>query len=297
MPTIHFSYHPAYITLSDGMRVAARYWRASWPLWILPVIAIVLVNGLTAVVFGSSALDARSLGISGSFTRPYTMAAITPALIAGPIATALVSLVAGWFITAVAVAGLRGRPITPAWVISAGLGTIGAAIIGGGAAVAVILALAVATAISPILLLSLFFIVPAGIYIGLRLTFWTLAIYDGFGVMGGARFSWLITKGSTLRLLGWGLAVAAVSLGIILLAALASLFLAMTGSMTPANILATGVTAVFEVFSLILMAVLYESQRWRYAPPAMPAAPVQPDEYRSPLDPPPPPPPPAGSWG
>ena len=298
VPTIRFNYHPAYIRLSDGLSVALRYWRASWTLWILPVVAIVVVNGLAAVVFGSTTFDARSLGMGGAFGRAYTMPTLTPALIAGPLATMLVSLVAGWYITAVAVAGLRGRAITVPWVVSAGLGTMAAALLGVVAMLGVVAVCVIAAAISPLLLIvGLFMAVPASIYVSLRVTFWTIAIFDGHGVIEGLRFSWLITQGSVLRLLGWGLVAAAISLGLMLVAAMAALVLAQTGSQAPGDVVLSGVTATFQAFTVILMAVLYESQRWRFAPPAVPAVQASPTpdaEMRSPLEP---PPPPTQPWG
>ncbi len=298
MPTIRFNYHPAYITVSHGLAVAARYWRESWPLWILPVAAIVLVNGLAWVVFGSTTLDTPNYFLNGGAGRAPRVPTFTPAQLAGPLATGLIGMVAQWFIAAVAIAGLRGRHITAGWVISAGLGTIGAALLGTMAMITAVAVGILMTAISPLLLLGLVAVVPAAIYMGLRLAFWTLAIFDGHGVIGGARFSWLITQGSVLRMIGWGLVAGGLSLGVSVVTIPVRFASGLAGVAAPAEMLVAGLTATFQVFALILMTVLYESQRWRFAPPAMPAAPAPEPEYRSPLEPPPPPPaPPAGPWG
>ncbi len=295
MPSIRFSYHPAHITIGDGLAVAGRYWRASWSLWILPVIAVVLVNGLASAVFASTSLDTRSFFPTGGAGSAYTMPVMTPAQIAGPLATSLVGLVAEWFMAAIAIAGLRGRPITAGWVISAGLGTIGAAILTGVAVVIAIAVCVLMAATLPLLLVGLIVVVPVAIYVGVRLTFWTLAIFDGYGVIGGAKFSWHLSQASVLRMVGWGLVAALLSLCVSVVAIPVAFIGGLSGVTAPAEMLVAGLSATFQVFSLILMAVLYESQRWRYAPPAMPATQAQPAEYRSPLEP-PPPPPPAQPW-
>jgi hypothetical protein len=298
LPTIHFTKHPAYVTVIDGISMAATYWRASWALWILPVAAIVLVNGLAEIVFGNAKLDSTTI-TGGGFGRPLTFPKLTPAQIAGPLATSLVGLVANWFITAIAVAGLRNRPVTAGWVVVGGLRSIGAALLIGMALTLGFGLLIGAAAISPILLLALFVVVPAAVYVSSRLWFWTLAVFDEMGVMDAARFSWHISQASVLRILGWGIVGALIVMAVMVLTLIPTFLLTFTGVSAIGMMVATGLTETCSVFSLMMMAVLYESQRWRYAPPPAPVAPVAPyqaADQDGPLEP--PPPPSAGSpWG
>ena len=202
MPTIRFNKHPAYVTVTDGVSIAAAYWRSSWGLWVLPVAAIVLVNGLAQVVFGGSRLDPALLSGAGSATRPYVFPVLTPAQIAGPLATSLVGLVANWFLTAIAVAGLRNRTITAGWVVLGGFRSIGSALLIGIVAAVVIGLFVVAAAVAPILLFATIAAVPAAMYVAYRLSFWTFAVFDEMGVMDAARFSWRISQASVLRIIG-----------------------------------------------------------------------------------------------
>jgi hypothetical protein len=298
LPTIRFTKHPAYVTVTDGVSMAATYWRASWALWILPVAAIVLVNGLAEFVFGNAKLDSTMFS-GGTFGRPFTVPKLTPAQIAGPLATGLVGLVANWFLTAIAVAGLRNRPVTAAWVVVGGLRTIIMSLLAGlafGLVFAVFIALFV---LSPIFLLALLVAVPVGLYIYLRLAFWNVAVFDDLGVIDAARFSWRITEGSILRLLGWGLVDLVIMLAVSLLAIVPTFILSFTGITPVGTMVATGMTEACAAFSLMLLAVLYESQRWRYAPPPAAVAagmPYPAADQDGPLEP-PPPPPPASPWG
>jgi hypothetical protein len=300
LPTIRFTKHPAYVTVTDGVSMAATYWRDSWTLWILPVAAIVLVYGLAEIVFGSSTLDSRTLFGTGSPGRTVTFAALAPAQIAGPLATGLVGLVANWFLTAIAVAGLRNRPVTASWVVVGGLRSIGAALLIGIVVAAVIAVYIILTAITPLVLITLLGVLPAALYVSYRLSFWTLAVFDEMGVMDAARFSWHISQASVLRILGWGIVGAIIVMAVVLLALIPTFLMAFTGMSAIGIMLSTALTETCAVFALMLSAVLYESQRWRYAPPAVPATPVAPyppsDEV-GPIGPPPPPAPPTSPWG
>lgn len=289
MPTIRFDRHPATITIGDGLAAAFRYWRASWMLWILPVAAMVLVNGLAYVAFGSTTIDPRAFESAGAGTRAFVMPALAPSVLAGPLAVALVSLVVDWFLTAIAVAGLRGRPITADWVIGAGLRTFVAELLTGFVALAVSLVIVVVAVAAPVVLIGLFLLVPIGVYVLIRITFWNLAIFDGAGVLGGFDLAWRISRDSVLRMLGWGIVVALLGIALTLGTVPFTILFAVAGVPVVGTTLAAAVSAPFRAYTMIALAVLYESQRWRYAPPVVPAAPAAPV---SPLGPPPPPPPP-----
>ena len=298
MPTFRFNIHPAYVTVGNGVSMAARYWRASWSLWVLPVAAMVLVSGLSEIVFGSSTLDSRAFYNAGSFGRPYVFPTLTPAQIAGPLATLLVSMVATWFLTAIAVAGLRNRTVTASWVVTGGVRTIAMTLLTSLVMGIVAVVLVAFFVLSPILLLALFVIVPVGSYVYLRLAFWNVALFDDMGVIDAALFSWRITQGSVTRLIGWGLANFVILFVVSLLAAIPTFVLSFSGVSAVGLMIATAMTEACAAFSLMMLAVLYESQRWRYAPPPVPAAsatPGPPADEDGPLAP--PPPPSASPWG
>lgn len=288
MPTIRFDRHPAWVTIGDGLSIAFGYWRASWQLWILPVAAMVLVNVLVAVVFGRTALDAQLFYPAGP-SRSFVMPDLPPSLVAGPLAVALVSLVVDWFLTVIAVAGLRGRPITTAWVIGAGLRTFAASLLTGFVGLAVSLVVVIVAVAVPVALLGLVVLVPVAVYLLVRIAFWNVAIFDGAGVLQGLDVTWRISRGSVLRMFGWGLVAVVLGLVVSIGAAPITIMLAIVGVPSVGGAITAGLGAAFRAFSMILLAVLYESQRWRLAPPVMPVAPVEPG---SPLGPPPPPPPP-----
>ena len=48
MATIRFDRHPAYVTVGDGLSMAASFWAASPEQWIIPVVAVALVKRVAA---------------------------------------------------------------------------------------------------------------------------------------------------------------------------------------------------------------------------------------------------------
>jgi hypothetical protein len=284
-PTIPFRRSPAWVTIGEGLSLAAWYWRTSVAHWILPVAAVALVNLLAALLLGGTTINGvalRALVTTGP-VGPDLDTSQLPRLLAGPIAVSIVSLVARWFLVANAVAGLRGREVTLAWVVGAGLRALCADLV--MVAVAVLVA-TTAAALGAIGLGGLVLLSPLLAYVGLRLQFWTMAIFDGASISGGLDRSWQITRRAVLRVLGWALVVAFVgfllSVGLFVLGlvlASAPAVLAVTGAIVETTLLA---------FTTVLMAVLYESQRIRSLPQPVPP-PVAPATT---FDPPPPPPPP-----
>ena len=134
-----------------------------------------------------------------------------PHLVAGPLAVAIVSLVAGWFLTANAIAGLRNREVTLRWVVVGGLRSFVANLLVGLVVVATLIPL---LALGGVGLLVALAALPVGIYLLLRVSFWTLAVFDGEGIGTGFGTSWTITRGAVLRVIGWSLAT--IPLGIAL---------------------------------------------------------------------------------
>jgi hypothetical protein len=283
---IEFTVPPAQVGIADGLALATRYWAASVERWVLPVVAVALASGLASWLFTGSLSDRETLdrlvrlSVSGTPLDPGEL----PRLVAGPLAVAIVSLAAGWFLTANAVAGLRDRDVTLAWVVTGGFRSFVANLLIGLLAATALLPLLALGALGLLLALAL---LPVGIYLLVRATFWTLAVFDGHGIGPGFGVTWTITRASVLRVIGWSLAV--LPLGIV--AAVGQLVVdAVLGPVAKpfADAIGAAANVVVSSYTIIVLAVLYESQRARRLQPGVvPAAP------RSPFDPPPPP----GPWG
>ncbi len=307
MKTIPFGRSLVDVTLGEALSVGSRYWSGSWDRWILAVVAVGLANGLVTWLFASAAIDQptmQSMLVTGSADS-----SMLPSLLAGPLAVSVVSLVADWFLTANAIAGLRGREVTLAWVLGAGLRVLlvilALSLVLGG----LLMGLLVLGVIGLLLVLGL---VPLVIYVGIRLTFWELALFDGAGVEESLRRSWSLTDRATLRVLGWVLTLTGLSLLVSLLETALTVLLPGLGIATAVAGSLAGMA--FQAYAVIVTAILYESQLLRAAarprpspggpgsrdarsawpvapPPSAPAEPADPDA------PPPPPPPPSDRWG
>ena len=171
--------------------------------------------------------------------------------------------------------------------------------------------------LGPIGLLAMAGLLPMLIYLAFRLQFWVVGVFDGLGVTAAARSSLEITRRAVLRVVGWWLALVGLSLVIAAFSAATSiLFMALP--VVPA-VVGSLLSTSFQAFSVIVVAILYESQRlrwmglaaapygsqppraqppvgWGQPTPHTPSAPSDPAEPPDPDAPPqpPPPPPPAG---
>ena len=286
MSRIEFTVPPAQVGIADGITLATRYWAASVERWVLPVIAVGLASGLTTWLFAGSLSDRETLdrlvrlSLGGTPLEPGEL----PRLVAGPLAVAIVSLVAGWFLTANAIAGLRDREVTLGWVVTGGIRSFVANLLIGLVATAVLLPLLALGALGLLLALAL---LPVGLYLLLRTSFWTLAVFDEHGIGSGFGATWTITRGGVLRVIGWSLAL--LPLGIVAAVGQLVVDAALGPAARPlADAIGGASDTVVSSYTIVVLAVLYESQRARRLNPAVvPAAP------RSPFDPPPPP----GPWG
>ena len=292
MPTIDFRSDPAGVTLGEGLSVAARYWRASVDLWSLPVAVVAAVAAVVAWLTGRLAPAPGSLPMTyPPGTDPMTVIGpYLPGLLASTFVTGTASMVAGWVYLAIAIAGLRGYRVMPAWIIRRGLRAFAADILlalGFGAAFAVLSVISLAGGPGLALVVVVTALVPA-MYVSVRLTFWSLAIFDGAGIRQGLGATWLLSRGAVARMLGWGFTVALIGLLVSLAASLVTLPLG-DGNPVRAGITAAAAEA-FAAYAMIALAVIYESQRRRSvlrSPMPWPGqvAPAPAD----PLDPPPPP--------
>jgi hypothetical protein len=313
LPVIDFTRSPAWVTIGDGLSLAARYWARSWERWVLAVVAVSLADGLATWLIGSTLLDQQAMArlmLPGAEVDP----SLVPRLLAAPLAVAVVSLVADWFLYANAVAGLRGRDVALGWVLRSGVRVLLALLVLAVLFTAAILLLGV---LGPAGLLAILFAFPVLIYVAIRCTFWVLGVFDGLGIEAAIRTSWEITRGGMLRIVGWSFAL----IGLSLLVSLSSGLVAAMFAIIPVVPAVVGslLATTFQAFTLIVMAILYESQRLRWlagagapyqqvsAPPAgwgrgggYGAGPIPPSDPAPPADdsdgPPQPPPPPRDPW-
>ena len=304
MPTIAFTSDPAGITIGEGLSVAARYWRATIDLWSLPVAVVAAVTAGVAWLIGEVAPAPGALPATyAPGTDPMALVGpYLPGFLAGTFITGTVSMVAGWVYLSIAVAGLRGYRVMPGWIVRRGLRTFVADILltlAFGAAFASLATLSLAGGPGLVVVVIITALVPT-IYLSVRLIFWSLAIFDGAGIGEGLGATWLISRGAVARMLGWGLTVATIGL---LVSAAATLVTVPLGEGNPIR---TGITAAateaFAAYSMVALAVIYESQRRRSVlrspvaawavPTARPGEPATRPGSSNTFDPPPPPPPP-----
>jgi hypothetical protein len=296
VPVIAFTSDPAGITIGEGLSVSARYWRATVDLWSLPVALVAAATALVAwVVDGLAPTPGALPSTYVPGMDPMTLIGpYLPGFLASTFITGTVSMVAGWVYLAIAVAGLRGYRVMPGWIIRRGLRALAVAIVltlGFGAVFGTLAIVSLAGGPGVVIVVMATAIVPA-IYVSVRLIFWSLAIFDGAGIRQGLTATWLVSRGAVARMLGWGLTVATIGLLVDVIATL------VTTPLGDGNPVRAGITAAaaeaFAAYSMIALAVVYESQRRRsvlrspadpFATPSQPGSPPPP----GPFDPPPPP--------
>lgn len=276
-----FSHHPTAIGVSDGIQDAFGYLQKSWRTW-LPVVGVIAACALvTHALVGS--LDTTTLYHQDSVTGRLiwngdAWSRLTSA-IGARLVDAILSVIGSWVFYATAIAGLRNRPVTVTGVIAGGLVTvlsgfvIAAVVIlafAGLAAVAITAVVAARGVGVLVIVLMGFAAIPAAIYFAVRLVFTSVAIFDGFGPIGGIRESWRLSQGSVQRLLGWGALALLMTLGIgIMASVIAAPFL---GSRIAAiaEAVSAGITLTGSGLVVFMMAVLYESERARKDPTLYP---------------------------
>ena len=266
-----FSRHPAYITVSDGIQDAFKYLQLTWRKW-LPAVAAMALFAILTHVAGGSFYDG-----SWYHTNPYTgVTTLTPDAAQKVVGTMVAGVIASWIYNAAAISGLRGRPLTVGFVVSRGLISILTGLILAFAFVAAVVVLIIAAvATRGVGVLALFLLIPLAVYIGIRVVFSTLAVFDGFGPIDAISESWRLSKGSVLRMFGWGVLAALMLFGFTILGGIvASVFgtsSGLAGIGQGASALVSGAGSVLMVY---MMAVLYESERSRKDPLLYPIPPM-----------------------
>jgi hypothetical protein len=265
-----FPIHPIAIGVSDGVQAAFNYLQASWRRWLPAVIVVAVVTGIAYAALGSP--DTTGLYYIDRSTGQLTWNAGSDVRlwhVGGDLSvTGLVGLAATWAFTAAAIAGLRGRPMTLDFVVGRGLASLVASILLGVAAIAAVIALVILVVAAPPLgVLGLFAAIPVLLYVAIRVVFYTLAIFDGYGPIEGISESWRLSRGAMVRMFGWGLLAILISFGF-------SIVSSIVGALFTGSTVAVGrgieavVTTTGSCFTVFLMAVLYESERARHDPAA-----------------------------
>jgi hypothetical protein len=265
-----FTTHPAAVTVTDGVGIAFGYLQKSWRTW-LPAVVVVAICSFAAYTLVGQIPSSDLYTIDSSTGQVVVDQAALGKYIGTLFETvgilAIVQLIAGWVFNACAIAGLRDRPLTASYVVGRGLMTLAASIlIGllfGCAALALIL---VTVVVLPIGILLDLAAIPLAIYVGVRLSFTSLAIFDGFGPIGGIQESWALSERSVLRVFGWGLMIVLISIGFGIVGSFFSVPLA-TGRLAPVGEAASSaISTTATCLTTFMIAVLYESQRSRRDP-------------------------------
>jgi hypothetical protein len=270
-----FSMNPAYIGITDGIQDAFSYLQVSWKRWLPAVALIAAGTFIIYLILGT--VDTRNLYYVDRYTDKLVFYPGAADKLRGYAATLFGVSILGWLgscvFAATAIAGLRNRPLTLSYLIGRGLLTVAAALLVGVAAVvAIVLVVMVAVVAPGAAVLMVLAAIPFAIYVGIRLTFMSLAIFDGFGPIAGIEESWRLSARSVMRMFGWGLMAGLIGIGISLLASLVSAPFGTTGLAPLAQALAAAITTTGSCLTVFMMAVLYESERARKDPNLYPIA-------------------------
>ncbi len=293
-----FKVHPAAISVTDGIQHAFEYLGESWRSWLPIVLGLAAANLILSLILISIVGD--GLYYVDRFTNEIELAPDAADKLLRMVPVAILyfgaTVVAGWALTGIAIAGLRGWKLTASVVVRRGLVVLASGLLVLAVVTGAILVMVVVTVVvPPVGILALLGLIPVAIYMSYRISFATYAIFDGFGPLGGLQESWRLSERAVLRIFGWGLMAGLISGGISMAASSGAGF--MSGSDAFSAAVAQGVSGGVggfgTAFSTFFIAVLYESQRARHDPslypvPAYPVPPAYPYPYPYPVPP--------GSW-
>jgi hypothetical protein len=269
-----FNTHPAAVSVTEGVQIAFQFLQTTWRRWLPWVAAVAACSFVLYWLFSSLANSVYVDDYTNQVVwGPGAAAKAAGAAVAGLVYLA-VSLVGGWVFAATAICGLRNRPLTPAYVASRGLLALVAgiliAIAGLVALIAAFMLIVIVFELAPLvgvvlLLLAILGAIPVAIYLTVRIGFYTLAIFDGFGPIEGIRESWLLSQRSVLRMFGWGLMAYLITAGFSIAGSLVALPFSI--ALPPlGQAISSVITTTASCFTVFMMAVLYESQRARRDP-------------------------------
>ena len=271
---------PAQLKVGTAFNMAVRFTLHTAPRW-MPVALIGVLAGLLMRLIVTNLgfeIDAIPPTVPSDAQITALGEAIfdhLPELLALGALSIVSQLLLGWVAVALTIAALRGREerrLTAGDVVWPGLGTIGAGLLLAFALLIVIVSLLIVFMLVDSLdgdrTLSIGVALLGGgaaligvIYVSVRLTMVSLAIFDGATVREAFALSWrLAGDGAWWRIVGW-IMLAGLAVGV--LAAAADLLISMAGPIA-VSALQPVVTATGVVFSTALLGLLYESQRARH---------------------------------
>jgi hypothetical protein len=264
-----FNVHPADISVTAGVQAALNYLQATWQKW-LPVVAVVAVAEMLVSTMSINKLNQILIvdNYTGEVTWSPDWGNQLGDLILPYLALFVLGIVSSWIFYAIAISGLRGRPLTAAWVAERGLMSLLNDLLVAVAAVVAIFAsavilVAVSAALGGLALLVWIAWIVGAVYLIIRLIFMGLAIFDGHGPVEAFSESWSLSEESVQRLFGWGLMGLALSLCFSLVGGIVNLPFAASGGRAIGTLLSDLVTMTGTCMLVFFMAVLYESQRAR----------------------------------
>jgi hypothetical protein len=268
-----FSQHPTTITVTEGIQDAFKYLQTSWRKWLPVVAAIAACSFVLYVLVGS--VDTRTLYYTDPVTDRILWYSDAPSKLAGiafsTVAGAIVSAVGSWVFYALAIVGLRNRPLTAGYVIRRGLlSVVSGLIIAFAVLASLTVLLIVIVIVPPVGLLALVVAIPIGFYLVIRVIFVSLAVFDGFDPIEAIQESWRISNGSVQRMFGWGVLAVLIGLAVGILAGLITDLFATSVLAPLAQAVSSFVITTASVLTLFMMAVLYESERARKDPSLYP---------------------------
>ncbi len=270
-----FSMNPAAIGITDGIQDAFAYLQQTWRMWLPVIVAIAACSFVVYAIVGP--VDTSTIYHVDPDTNQIVWnqdqaTGVLARFAAAGAVTGLAGLIGSWVFDAIAIGGLRHRPITLGGIVVRGLVAVAASLVVGVAfGCAAIILVIVTVFVTPIGVLLILAAVPLTIYVGIRIIFYSLAVFDGFGPIGALEESWRLSDGAVMRMLGWGLMAILISLAFGILAGVTT---SIGGGLQPlGQALSTGVSTTGSCFTVFLMAVLYESQRARMDPNLYPYAP------------------------
>jgi hypothetical protein len=266
---LSFRTHPAAITIGSGFEAAFDYFQRTWQKW-LPVV------GVAALIAFVLYLMAGAVPEPGSWTTRdiYGHAHIDGGAMARyylvSVSSSIVTLVAGCVFYATAICGLRNRPLETGWLLFRGLLAFLTSLLIGTVTVVVVIVVAIVAIVLSIVLGPIGTLLAVGlitaaivgaVYVGIRIVFAPVAVFDGFNPIEAIQESWRLSKGSVLRMLGWGFVAGLIGVGFWLLAAMASLPFTIAGLAPLSKAISTLIALVGTCFVAYLLSVLYESER------------------------------------
>ena len=222
MRPIPFRVNPAFVTLGDAVEMSVAHMRANVVIWLVPTVIYSLVAGAVTWAFTDAFLgQLMQYRYDAASVEALTQAFLdnVPGLIGFVLLLAIGGIALYWIAMAFAIGGLPGRRMTPDQAIGAGLRTIVLGllyVVFGVPAMFALVALGLIAGDAAIWLLLLFIpaVMFAFAFVAIRLSFALFAVFDGVGIVDSLRLSWTVSRGAMLRILGWLLAIGAISFGI-----------------------------------------------------------------------------------